>query len=94
MGSPESIWGRAGLHTGDKLVSVNGASARTWLELRGLLLKARRGDTMRIEVSRPSGPFKVAVPVLGYDRPVVRIETDPSASEKAMRLREAWMTGR
>lgn len=94
IGSLESSWGRAGLHTGDRLVSVNGAAVRSWPEFRAALVKARLGDSMRIEVARPTGAFAVKVPVVGYDRPVVRIEADGKANSKAEALREAWMAGR
>lgn len=94
IGSPESVWGRAGLHTGDRLVAVNGTAVRTWPEFRAVLLKARLGDSVRIGVSRPAGPFTATVPVVGFDRPVVRIEADGKSSRKAEALREAWMAGR
>ena len=49
IGSPEGAWGRAGLHTGDRIVSVNGAAVKSWPEFRSALIKARIGDTMRVE---------------------------------------------
>src|SRR5256885_17145336 len=52
-----SIWGRAGLHSRDQLVSVNGAAVKTGLELRGKLQALRLGGTVRVEVMGPGGPF-------------------------------------
>ena len=90
---PESVWGRAGLHSGDQLVSVNGAPMATPEEFRAVLGRARIGDTMRVEVMRPSGPWRTTVVMTGYDRPVVRIEEVPGATERQRALRAAWRAG-
>ena len=84
-----SIWGRAGLHSRDRLVSVNGAAVKTWLELRGKLQALRLGDTVRIEVIRPAGPFVATVVVAGFERPTVRLERLPNATVAQRRLAEA-----
>ena len=94
VGSPERAWGRAGLHTGDKLVSVNGAAVRTWPELRNILRRVRIGDTVRVSVSRPAGPFEAMVVATGYDEPRVEIHPVAAASTKARRLRETWTMAR
>jgi len=84
-----SIWGRAGLHSRDRLVSVNGAAVKTWLELRGKLQVLRLGDTVRVEVMRPAGPFVATVVVAGFERPTVRLERLPNATVAQRRLAEA-----
>jgi len=84
-----SIWGRAGLHSRDRLVSVNGAAVKTWLELRGKLQALRLGDTVRVEVMRPAGPFVATVVVAGFERPTVRLERLPNATVAQRRLAEA-----
>jgi len=84
-----SIWGRAGLHSRDRLVSVNSAAVKTWLELRGKLQALRIGDTVRIEVLRPAGPFVATVIVAGFERPTVRLERLPNATVAQRRLAEA-----
>jgi predicted metalloprotease with PDZ domain len=94
IGNPESVWGKAGLHTGDKLVSVNGTAVKTWPEFRAQLIKARIGDTMRIEVARPAQPFTASVVVSGYERPTVHIEPDGKATARVIGLRAAWLAGR
>jgi predicted metalloprotease with PDZ domain len=94
IGDPQSVWGRAGLHSKDRVVSVNGESPKTWTELRPILGRARIGDTLRFVVQAPAAaPRNVTVVVTGYDRPFVRIETLPSATEKQRRLRDAWLRG-
>ena len=89
---PASIWGRAGLHTGDRLVSANGKPVRTWPELRAFLLTLAVGDSARLEVRRPSGVFEGRVRMEQLQRPVVRI-TPGGASERQRALRDAWLAG-
>ncbi len=91
---PASVWGRAGLHSSDQLVSVNGAAVATWPDFRALLGRWRMGDTVRVEVLRPTGPARASVVVTGYDRPVVHIEENPQTTPRQRKLREAWLAGR
>jgi len=92
--SPESPWARAGLGTGDRIVRVNDAPTRRWLDFRGILQRLRIGDTTRVEVERAGRRLTFTVVAAGLNRPVVRLEEIPDASAKAVRLREAWKTGR
>jgi len=84
-----SIWGRAGLHSRDQLVAMNGAPVRTWSELRAKLQSLRLGDTVRVQVRRPSGRFEASVVVAGFERATVRIERLPNATLAQRRLAEA-----
>jgi predicted metalloprotease with PDZ domain len=90
---PESAWGRAGLHTNDRLLSMNGAAVSTWPEMRAILGQLRIGDTVRVEVARPAGRALAMVVVTGHDRPDVTIEDLPGATERQMALRGRWMRG-
>jgi predicted metalloprotease with PDZ domain len=90
---PSSVWGRAGLHTNDRVVAVNGTPITAWAELRGAIVRARVGDTVRVEVRRPTGPWRADVVMTGYNRPVVRIEEIPQPTERQRTLRARWMTG-
>ena len=85
ISNPASIWGRAGLHSRDRLVSIDSSPVNTWPELRGRLQRLRMGDTVRIEVQRPSGPYTATVVIAGFQRPAVRIEGAPNA------LGQAWL---
>jgi predicted metalloprotease with PDZ domain len=86
--NPSSIWGRAGLHSRDRLVGINGAPVRTWSELRAKLQGLRLGDTVRVQVQR-SAPFEATVVVARFERPTVRIERLPNATVAQRRLAEA-----
>lgn len=94
VGDPNSVWGAAGLRTGDQLVSVNGAALRSWPELRTFLSNFAIGDTATIAVQRPSGPVTTRVVMRGYDRPVVRILPIEDATERQLSLRRDWIEGR
>jgi predicted metalloprotease with PDZ domain len=91
--NPETVWGRAGLHSGDRILSVNGTTPRTWPEFRQVVARARIGDTVTLVVrsSRAPAPRTVRIVVSGYERPVPRIEPLPGATEKQVRLRRAWL---
>jgi predicted metalloprotease with PDZ domain len=91
IGNPATVWGRAGLHTGDRLVTLNGRPVASGADFRSALGQLRIGDTMRVEVARPAGARTVSVLVTGYDRPVVRIEELPGATERQRRLRAQWL---
>ena len=88
IGNPASIWGRAGLHSRDRLVSLNGATLRTWSELRAKVQGLRMGDTVHVRVQRAQ-PFDATVVVTGFDRATVKIERLPNATLAQRRLAEA-----
>lgn len=93
LNDPASAWGRAGLHTGDDLVDVNDAPVATVADFRAILGRIRLGDTLRIAVRRPTGRFRTTVIAAAYDRPTVRIEELPQATERQRAIRAAWLTG-
>ena len=90
---PSSAWGRAGLHTGDRVVAVNGTPIATWPEFRSAIVSARIGDTVRVEVRRPTGLWSTNVVIAGYDRPLVRIEEIPEPTQRQRSLRLRWIAG-
>jgi len=87
INNPASIWGRAGLHSRDRLVSINGAPLRTWPELRAKLQSLRLGDAVQVRVERAQ-PFDATVVVRGFERPTVRIGRLPNATLAQRRLAE------
>src|SRR6266576_66129 len=88
ISNPSSIWGRAGLHSRDRLLGINGMPVPAWSELRAKVQALRLGDTVRVRVERPSGPFDATVIVTGFERPTVRIERLPNATVAQRRLAE------
>jgi predicted metalloprotease with PDZ domain len=88
INNPASIWGRAGLHSRDRLVAINGAPMHSWSELRAKVQSLRLGDTVRVEVARASGPLMATVVVAEFERPSVRLERLPNATLAQRRLAE------
>jgi predicted metalloprotease with PDZ domain len=93
INDPNSAWGRAGLHTGDRLVSVDEKPITTAAEFRAWIGKLRLGDTARVLVARNGTVSKVTVVVSGYDRPVVKLEETAAATSEEKKLRNRWLAG-
>ena len=94
VGNPNSIWAKAGLHTGDVIVSANGNTYRTWPEFRNLMRALKVGDSVTMVVRRRGETLTRRVAVTGYDRPTVSIRSVISPSARQLRLREAWASGK
>ena len=90
---PSTVWGRAGLHTGDRLVSWNGIAIGDAQQLRAAISQLQMGDTARVDVMRDSGKFEVAVAGVGYERPVVRLEERADATDAQRGRRKRWLAG-
>jgi predicted metalloprotease with PDZ domain len=91
---PETLWGRAGLHTGDRLESWNGEAVSGWPQFREALGKLRIGDTVRVSVRRGSAPIEKTIIVTGYQRPIVRLEPRPDTTPAQRSLLAQWVAGR
>lgn len=91
ISDPAGLWGRAGLHSRDQLVTINGVAVTTWPELRSKLQSLHIGDTVRVQVRRPTGPYEATVVVAGFERPTVRLETVPNAIAARRALATAWL---
>lgn len=92
LSNPASAWGRAGLHTGDHLVALDGHPVATTTEFRSWLGKLQVGDTVRVEVMRDGAVSQVVVSINSYDRPTVRIVEIADATSEQRRLRAQWLT--
>src|SRR4030095_5369901 len=90
---PSSCWGKAGLHTGDILKSVNDTILKTANDFRRQLRAAKIGDTIIVEVQRPTGTKKINVVVPGYKQPEVQITEINNATEKQKRILAQWKAG-
>jgi predicted metalloprotease with PDZ domain len=94
LGDPGSAWGKAGLHTNDVILEMNGQRPRSWPEFRAVLSAMAMGDTASVTVRQAGTQRVIKVPITGYDRPVVRMEPLPGASAAQKRLLEQWSGGR
>ena len=93
VGNPQSIWGKAGFHTGDDIVTVNGEALKTWPDFRSVFGRLKMGDSVALVVKRGRETISKTIMITGYDRPVVSIEPVAAASAKQIRLRDAWLKG-
>lgn len=94
VGDPHSVWGRAGLLTGDELVSLAGRPIASPVEFRRVLAGVRIGDTVTVAVLRGGTPVRVGVPVIGYERTVVDLVERPQVTPRMRQMRRVWMSGR
>ncbi|MEO5824757.1 MAG: PDZ domain-containing protein [Gemmatimonadales bacterium] len=90
ISSPENAWGRAGLHTGDRLVAVNGAPVATWPEFRSTLARLALGDTIRVGIERATMRSTIAVVASALLQTEAIITPLPNPSERAIRLHRTW----
>jgi predicted metalloprotease with PDZ domain len=90
---PEGCWGKAGLHTGDIVIAVNGKAVKTQSNLSQVIRSAKIGDTVTMEVERPTGVHKTNVLVTGYKQPVVHITEVKSPTAKQMMIYQQWVSG-
>ena len=82
----------AGLHTGDRVVSINGQAIANRRDVRATLAPARIGDSVVVQVQRPNGPFRASVPVVGFTYPRVRLEERADATAAQRQRRQRWIT--
>ena len=94
LSNPTVTWGRAGLHTGDIVKTVNGKIVVNPLDFRSIQRSAKIGDTVVVEVERQSGVQKINVLITGYQQPVVHITQMPSITERQRKLYEQWASGK
>lgn len=91
---PASVWARAGLRSGDRLVAFDGAPVADVAAWRAVAGRLRIGDSVTVEVERPRGRTRTTVRITGFDRPVVRLEELPGATAAQRRLGAEWKAGR
>ncbi len=89
-----SVWERAGLHTGDPVVAVNGTPTPDLQALVRFLRPLAIGDSVTVEVRRPTGPYTAALVMTGFDQAVVTLHERPDATAAEVARREAWLVGR
>lgn len=92
--SPANIWGKAGLHTGDEIISVNDSAINTQRDFFNTIGKKNIGDTVSVKVKRQAGLFTANVIITGYKIADAKIEMLQTATSKQESLREHWLAGK
>ena len=88
---PNGSWGKVGLHTNDVILTVNKSAIKSANDFRQIVRRLQIGDTVFIEVQRPTGIFQLKVIVSGYRQPVIRIDELNEITEKQKNLRKMWL---
>jgi predicted metalloprotease with PDZ domain len=90
---PLSCWGKAGLHTNDKIIAVNGLPIKNSRDFRAILSGLHIEDKLSIEIQRPAGGLQTSVTVTGYKEPKPVIRKIKGATELQTKLFDHWFVG-
>jgi predicted metalloprotease with PDZ domain len=88
-----SAWARAGVRTGDRLVSANDKPITAWTEFRTWLRTLKLIDTVRLVVERGGEQRTIEFKIAPFEIPSVKIVELPGASSRQIELRNAWING-
>ena len=90
MTDPRSCWVKAGLHTGDVIVSIDGLSIKDRRSFYERMNALKIGDAVLVRVRRPSGIQEVSVKITGYEVPVAHLLPAPDADSRSRDLLRKW----
>jgi len=91
---PLSSWGRAGIHTGDQILSVNGKPVEHSEDFYQSIRQSGIGDSLSLEIKHFDETGSVHVVVGGYQQAVVHIEQMENVDEKQQSLFSQWQQGK
>jgi predicted metalloprotease with PDZ domain len=93
LSDPSSAWGRAGLHTGDRLRAINGQAIDQRDAAQRVLRGLKSGDTVRVDYERGGVRRTATVVMAPFDRPFARLRDVASPTAAQLALRERWESG-
>ena len=93
ISNPSSAWGRAGLHTGDRIRAVNGSVVSTAREVVRAFRELKSGDTVRVDVERDGARRTATVVMAPFNRPFVQLRDVASPTSAQRELRARWESG-
>ena len=91
---PRSCWGRAGLHTGDALLTMNGHAIDLRPSFYARLNAFDAGDTVSMQIRRSGTIQTFRVSVTTYLQPIVHLVPAPDAGEDSDTLLQQWSSAR
>lgn len=91
--TPKSVWGAAGLHTGDLVLRIDGAPIDDAAGFRAALGKLTIGQPALLAIEREGKTIGVRVVIRGYDAPTVALTPNARATADQRALRAAWLAG-
>lgn len=90
---PTGIWAKAGLNSGDALLSINGIPVNGTREFYSQIRKAKINEKIVVELKRNNVLLKKTVVMVGYKQPEIKIEEIKNPSGKQIRLLSQWKDG-
>ncbi|MDP9046516.1 MAG: PDZ domain-containing protein, partial [Bacteroidota bacterium] len=94
MTDPRSCWVRAGLHTGDALLAINGEPIRNRQNFNDKVKMLKIGDRIIVQVVRPGGSEKIPVNITGYEIPAAQLVRTGNKNIKVKKIFRQWEKGR
>jgi predicted metalloprotease with PDZ domain len=93
ISDPRSCWGRAGLHTGDAVLTMSGQTITIRTSFYAQRNALRMGDTVSFQIRRSGGVQMVRVGVTGYIQVVAHLQPAMDADNKTLALFRQWNSG-
>lgn len=91
---PAGAWARAGLHSGDELIAVNGNGVSTRMEFRRLLAAFRVGEHVKVTYSRNGRRAVADVLIDVYVMPKVTLVDLPDLTPQQLAMRANWLAAK
>ena len=91
---PRSCWARAGLHTGDALLAINGQPVKNRQGFNDMLKELNIGDRIIVQVGHSGSSERITVDITGYEMPVAHLINEGNGSIEMQRLLRRWERGR
>jgi predicted metalloprotease with PDZ domain len=93
---PASVWGRAGLHTGERVTRINDTEVRSWPDFRTAVLRLRVGDTVRVEIEDVAvaglkTTREVTFRMEGYERTRAQVQPLSQLAARQRQVRAGWL---
>jgi len=90
---PAGCWGKAGLHTNDQILSVNGSPIKNTKDFRAMLNRSHIGGKLMVAVQGQTGTRKTTVTLSGYKLPKPVIRKINGTTTLQQRLFDQWFAG-
>ena len=90
---PRSCWGRAGLHTGDAVLAMDGQPIKIRTSFYARRNTLHIGDTVSFQLRRQGRVQTVRVAVTGYTQVIAHILPAMDADSKSLTLFRQWNSG-
>ncbi len=91
---PESCWVKAGIHTGDTVVSMNGKDIHGNRDLFSAVQLMMPGDKVRVKVVKAGQARDISVDITGFKNPQIQITQRDNISPGQKKLFLQWAAAR